>query len=153
MDGPANHASELRGEVPTDAPSPEALGSETQPKSPSISGELVNTIAAIRRVISNFLELATLEARRAAITFMWIVACGALAAILAVTAWLSLVGAVAMWAVSYGISWTAVFIAIALVNLLAAALLMSICVSKSRDLLFSATRRQVATTPAQSGRQ
>jgi uncharacterized membrane protein YqjE len=153
MNGPANDAAELRGEVPTDAPSPGALGSETQPKSPSISGELVNTIAAIRRVISNFLELATLEARRAGITFMWMVACGAIAAILAVTAWLSLVGAVAMWAVSYGISWTAVFIAIALLNLLAAALTLSICVNMSRDLLFSATRRQVATTPAQSGRQ
>jgi hypothetical protein len=153
MDGPANHAAELGGEVPTDAPPPEALGSETQSKSPSISGELVNTIAAIRRVISNFLELATLEARRAAITIMWMVACGAIAGILAVTAWLSLVGAVAMWAVSYGISWTAVFIAIALVNLLAAALIVAICVSMSRDLLFSGTRRQVATTPAQSGRQ
>lgn len=153
MDGPANHAAEPRGEVPPGAPSPEALGSETQPKAPSISGELVNTIAAIRRVISNFLELATLEARRAGITLMWMVACGAIAAILAVTAWLSLVGALAMWAVSYGISWTAVFIAIAFVNLLAAALIISICVSMSRDLLFSATRRQVATTPAQSGRQ
>jgi uncharacterized membrane protein YqjE len=153
MDGPANHAPELRGEGPTDASSPEAHGSATQPKSPSISGEIVNTIAAIRRVISNFLDLATLEARRAGITFMWMVACGAIAAILAVTAWLSLVGAVAMWAVSYGISWTAVFMAIALVNLLAAALILSICVSMSRDLLFSATRRQVATTPAQSGRQ
>ena len=153
MDGAANPAAELRGEGATDRSSPQALGSDTQSKSPSISGELVNTIAAIRRVISDFLELATLEARRAGISLMWLVACGAIVAILVVTAWLSLVGAVAIWAVSYGISWTAVFLVIASVNLLAAALALSICVSMSRDLLFSATRRQIATTPAQSGRQ
>jgi uncharacterized membrane protein YqjE len=153
MDGPADHAARLRRDETTGAPPPEAVGSETQPKAPGIFGELANTFAAIRRVISGFLELAALEARRAGITLMWMVACGAIAAILAVTAWLSLVGAVAIWAVSFGISWTAVFIAIALVNLVAAGLILWLCVSMSRDLLFSATRRQIATTPAQSGRQ
>jgi hypothetical protein len=38
-----------------------------------------------------------------------------------------------------------------LVNLAAAALIFWLCVNMSRDLLFSATRRQIATTPAQSG--
>ena len=85
MDGPANHAAELRGEAPTGAPSPGALGSETKQKSSSIFGELTNTLGAIRRVISDFLDLATLEARRAGITLMWMVACGSIAAILAVT--------------------------------------------------------------------
>ena len=153
MDGPANPATKLRGEVPIGASSPEALGSEARQKPSSIFGELANTVGAIRRVISDFLELATLEARRAGITLMWMVACGSIAAILAVTAWLSVVGAVAVWAVSYGISWTVVFIAIALVNLVAAALVLWPCVSMSRDLLFSATRRQIATTPAHSGKK
>ena len=153
MDGPANHAAELRGEAPTGAPSPEALGSETKQKSSSIFGELTNTLGAIRRVISDFLDLATLEARRAGITLMWMVACGSIAAILAVTAWLSVVGAVAMWAVSYGFSWTAVLIAIALVNLVAAALVLWLCMRMSHDLLFSATRRQIATTPAHSDKK
>jgi uncharacterized membrane protein YqjE len=153
MDGPADQTARSPGDETTDAPSPEALASETQPKAPGIFGELANTFAAIRRVISDFLELAALEAKRAGLTLMWMVAGGAIAAILAVTAWLSLVGAVAIWAVSSGISWTAVFIAIALVNLAAAALILWLCVSMSRDLLFSATRRQIATAPAQSGRQ
>lgn len=153
MDGPANPATELRGEAPTVASSPEALGSEARQKPSSIFGELANTVGAIRRVISDFLELATLEAKRAGISLMWMVACGAIAAILAVTAWLSLVAAVAVWAVSYGISWTAALIAIALVNLVAAALAIWLSMSMSRDLLFSATRRQIATTPAHSSKK
>jgi len=110
--------------------------------------EVSDTFASARRVISDFLELLALETRRAGLTLVWMVACGAVAAILAVTAWLGFMAALALWAVSLGFPWGAAVIAISLANLLAAAIMTSVCIRKSRDLLFSATRRQLETIPA-----
>ena len=110
--------------------------------------EVSDTFASARRVISDFLELLALETRRAGLTLVWMVACGAVAAILVVTAWLGFMAALAMWVVSLGSSWGAVVTVISLANLLAATIMMSVCVRKSRDLLFSATRRQLEAKPA-----
>jgi len=76
------------------------------------------------------------------------VACGAVAAILVVTAWLGFMAALALWAVSIGFPWGAAVTVISLANLLAAAIMTSVCVRKSRDLLFTATRRQLEAKPA-----
>ena len=110
--------------------------------------EVSDTFASARRVISDFLELLALETRRAGLTLVWMVACGAVAAILAVTAWLGFMAALALWAVSPGFPWGAAVIAISLANLLAAASMTSVCIRKSRVRLFSATRRQLETKPA-----
>ena len=112
--------------------------------------EVSDTFASARRVISDFLELLALETRRAGLTLVWMVACGAAAAILAVTAWLGFMAALALWAVSLGVPWGAAVTAISLANLLAAAIMTAVCVRKSRDLLFSATRRQLEAKPTQS---
>lgn len=110
--------------------------------------EVSGTFASARRVVSDFLELLALETRRAGLTLVWMVACGAAAAILAVTAWLGFMAALALWAVSIGFPWGAAVTVISLANLLAAAIMTSVCVRKSRDLLFTATRRQLEAKPA-----
>jgi hypothetical protein len=112
--------------------------------------ELSDTFASARRVISDFLELLSLETRRAGLTLVWMVACGAVAAILAVTAWLGVMAALALWAVSLGISWEIAVAAISLANLLAAVIIALACMRMSRDLLFSATRRQLEAKPTRS---
>ena len=112
--------------------------------------ELSDTFASARRVISDFLELLSLETRRAGLALVGMVACGAVAAILVVTAWLGFMAALALWAVSLGISWVTAVTVISLVNLLAAAIVTYVCIRMSRDLLFPATRGQLEAKPTQS---
>ena len=73
-----------------------------------------------------------------------------MAALLIVTAWLGLIVALALWAVSLGVTWTSAIVAISLANLLAAAISLFVCVTMSRDLLFPATRRQLEAPPTRS---
>jgi uncharacterized membrane protein YqjE len=112
--------------------------------------ELFGTLASARGVISDFLELLSLECRRAGLALVWMVACGAVAAILFVTAWLGSMAALALWAVSLGIPWATAVGVVSAANLLAAAIVTYLCLRKSRELLFTATRRQLETKPDRS---
>jgi hypothetical protein len=106
--------------------------------------ELSGAFASARAALSNFLDLISLEARRAGLALVWMIAFGLVAAVCIFTAWLGLMAALAMWAVALGFSPIAVAIVFALSNLVAAAVLIHVCIGISGDLLFSATRRQVA---------
>jgi flagellar motor component MotA len=106
--------------------------------------ELSSALRSARAALSNFLDLVSLEARRAGIALMWMVVCGVVAAICMVAAWLGLMAALAMWAVALGVPPLAAVIAVAMINLVAGAVLIYVCIGMSCDLLFSATRRQVA---------
>jgi len=106
--------------------------------------ELSGAFASARAALSSFLDLMSLEARRAGLTLMWMVIWGFVAAICIVGAWVGLMAALAMWAVSLGFPPIAAVIAVAVINLAAGAVLIYVCIGMSRDLLFSATRRQVA---------
>ena len=105
--------------------------------------ELSGALAGARGLLSNILDLFTLEARRAGLTLALMVACGAAGAILVAAAWLGLMAALALWAVEAGISWQAALAAVAFANLAIAGALFWLCARVSRDLLFSATRRQL----------
>ena len=108
-----------------------------------VMDELSNVLATARAAFSNFLDLISLEARRAGLALMWMMAWGLVAAICIVVAWLGLMAALAMCAVALGFSPIAAVIVTALINLLAGVMLINVCMRISRDLLFSATRRQV----------
>ena len=119
-------------------------GAETTSPAPGVLDELSSALASGRAVLSNFLDLLSLEARRAGLALMWMVAWGVVGAICLVAAWLGLMAALAMWAVSLGVPPIAAVIAVAVINCVAGAVLIYLCIGMSRDLLFSATRRQVA---------
>jgi hypothetical protein len=106
--------------------------------------ELSGALASARAAVSGFVDLLSLEARRAGLALMWMVVGAVVAAICMVGAWLGLMAALAMWAVSLGLSPITAVIAVAAINLIAGAVLIYVCIGASRDLLFSATRRQVA---------
>lgn len=108
-----------------------------------IAEELSGAFAGARGLLSNFLDLFTLEARRAGLTLVLMLVCGAVGAILVAAAWLGLMAALALWAISLGISWQAAVAALAFANLAVAGALFWLCARVSRDLLFSATRRQL----------
>ncbi len=106
--------------------------------------ELSGAFSSARAALAGFLELMALEMRRAGLALVWMAACGLIAAICIVAAWLGLLAAFALWAVSLGFPPIAAAIAVAAINLTAAVALSYVCIAMSRDLLFSATRRQVA---------
>jgi membrane associated rhomboid family serine protease len=105
--------------------------------------DLSGAFAGARGLLSNLLDLFTLEARRAGLTLALMLACGAIGAILVVAAWLGLMAALALWAVAYGIGWEAAIAAVAFANVAAAAALFGLCGAMSRGLLLSGTRRQL----------
>jgi hypothetical protein len=119
-------------------------GAETRLPTAGVLDELSSALAAARSALSNFLDLVSLEARRAGLALMWMVAWGFVAAICIVGAWLGLMAALAMWAVSLGFPPIAAVIAVAVINLIAGVVLIYVCIGISRGLLFSATRRLVA---------
>ncbi len=133
------------GAAAADAPAQgDRAGDEARAPSASVLDELSHTLASARAAVSHFLDLMSLEARRAGLALMWMVALGFVAAVCLVAAWLGLMAALAMWAVSLGFPGVAAAIVLAVLNLLAGAVLIHRCIGMSRDLLFSATRRQVA---------
>jgi hypothetical protein len=106
--------------------------------------ELAGALESARAGISNFLDLMSFEARRAALALMWMIVWGIVGAICIVAAWLGLMAAVAMWAVSLGVVPVVAVIGVALLNCIAGALLFRASIGMGHDLLFAATRRQVA---------
>jgi uncharacterized membrane protein YqjE len=105
--------------------------------------ELGGAFARARGLLSNLLDLLTLEARRAGLMLVLMLAGAAIGAILVVAAWLGLMAALALWAVAHGIAWQDAVAGLALANLAAAAGLFWLCLVASRSLLFSGTRRQL----------
>src|SRR5262249_25549547 len=109
-----------------------------------IFAEVSQVVAAARETFSRFLELVVLEAQRAGVTLVWMIVGGLVAVIFVAAGWLGLMAALGIWAVSLGFPPIAAAVVIALINLAAAAGLIYRCVGLSRDLLFSATRRQLS---------
>lgn len=117
----------------------------TPPATAGVFDELANALAFARETFSNFLELASLESRRAGLTLVWMLAGGLMAALFIVAAWTGLMAALAMYVVSLGMLPVAAVIVVAAINLIAGALMLYRCIGLSRHLLFPATRRQLAS--------
>jgi hypothetical protein len=122
-------------DVPRAPPPPPTVG---------VLGELSRVFKYARETLSNALELVSLEARRAGLTLVWMFVGGLIAAIFIVTAWAGMVAALAMYMVSLGMLPVAAVIMVAAVNLIAGAGMLYWCIALSRNLLFVATRRQLA---------
>ncbi len=125
-------------------------GEAAPPATDGIFGGIANAFNSARRVVADLFRLFSLEVRRAGLTLVWMLALGVLAALLMATAWFSLMAALALWAVSLGWTWIGAMLAMAVVNLVTAAMVVFSCVGLSRNLLFPATRRQLATAAARA---
>lgn len=132
------------------APAPDVSASNNEGRAESrqptagVLDELSGVIDSARAALSNILDLLSLETRRAGLALLWMVVLGLAAAICIVSAWLGLMTVLVMWAVSLGFPPIAAVLTVAVINLAAGAALIYVCIDISRDLLFSATRRQVA---------
>ena len=131
------------------AAQPQAAAAGTAAPPVSFLDELATALASARAVVSNLLDLAALEGRRAVLALVWMLALGLGAMVLAVTAWAGFMSALVLGAVALGVPWLVAVLVVSVINLLAAAGAIYVCIGMSRDVLFSATRRQVAGKPAQ----
>lgn len=116
---------------------------DTRMPTAGVLDEFSSALASAHSALSNFLDLLSLEARRAGLMLTWMIVCGVVAAICVVTAWLGLMLAVAMAAISLGVPAPAALIAVAVINSATGVVLIYVCIGMSKSLLFSATRRQV----------
>lgn len=119
----------------------------TQPPPSGVLDELSKLLVFARETLSDFFELVSLETRRAGLGLVWMIVGGLIATIFIITAWAGLMAALAMYIVSLGMLPLAAVIVVATVNLIAGAGMLYWCIVLSRHLLFSATRRQLASAP------
>ncbi|HYC48483.1 MAG TPA: phage holin family protein [Burkholderiales bacterium] len=103
--------------------------------------------ATLKRMASNYATLAVLDAQRAAMQFAWVVAGGIFVSVLLVTAWLAGVVALAVWLLGSGMSWPAVLLIAAGLNVVGAAVVAMMIRGKFDSSPFAATLRQIKTEP------
>jgi hypothetical protein len=106
-----------------------------------------------RAVSSDYVLLAVLDARNAAVRFAWMLCSGVLAAILLVTAWLALVAAGIVWMLGTGASWITALAGAAALNVIFAALVAFRIRTMFAEPPFAATLRQLRGEEAEAARE
>jgi len=113
------------------------------PASPSLALRAKTLIRDFRDLVSDHIELAALEARRAAEGFARMLCAAVVISILWVSAWLALLAGAIVWATSAGVPWAGALAIAAIVNVVVGAALAVWMRKQVGELLFSATLRQI----------
>jgi hypothetical protein len=104
---------------------------------------LARLLSEGRALVSDYAQLAVLDARRAAIRLAWILGAVLIAAVLVVTAWMGFVAAGIVFAWGQGASWPVALTVAALMNLVAAGALGWFTLKLAKELPFTALLRQL----------
>jgi hypothetical protein len=132
------------GGAPSQGPAAQAGSSRA-----TLGGALSAIFSSGKQAFADLFELISLELHRAGVALIWMVALGALGALMVATAWFGLMAALALWLISLDVPPAgAVLIAVA-VNLAGAAAIFFWCMKASRDLAMPATRRQLRVAAAE----
>lgn len=135
------------GSAPADPQVPP--GAATAPAAASFGQALAMTWEEVRGVLQERMRLFSLEAQRSGLALVQIVLYGVMAAVLVVTAWLALMGGVAVWLVlNAGLHWAVAVVVIAASNLVVAAVLAVAMRKLVPQLGFPATVRQLRGSSA-----
>jgi hypothetical protein len=114
-----------------------------KPRAPGL-GELIGRLLAeARSLVTDYAELAVLDARRAAIHLAWLLGAVLVAAVLIVTTWMALVAAGVVFMLGHGASWVTALIVAAVLNLVGAGLLGWWMLALVKELPFTALLRQL----------
>jgi hypothetical protein len=107
-------------------------------------GELIGRLLGeARSLVTDYAELAVLDARRAAIRLAWLLGAVLVAAVLIVTTWMALVAGGVVFMLGHGASWVTALIVAAALNLVGAALLGWWMLALIKELPFTALLRQL----------
>jgi len=119
------------------------LDAEPAPPIPGIADRLLQAMHDARRLAVDHLELATLEAQRAADGLVKILCAAIVVSMLIVTAWMALVAGGAIWATKAGYSLPAAMAMAAGLNIVVALLVGLWIRGQWPDMMFAATLRQL----------
>jgi len=97
----------------------------------------------LKNLVRDHVQLALLEVQRAGLSFAKIVGAAIVIAVLVITAWMGVLTSVVVWIVGEGASLPLALLLAAIVNLVAAGLLVWWIRSQVPELLFAATLRQL----------
>ena len=107
-------------------------------------GELLGRLLSeAHGLVSDFAELAVLDARRAAIRLALLLGAGLGAAVLVVTAWMALIAALAVWLWGEGLGWPAALAIAAGINIGGAIALGLWMKGLAKEMPFTALLRQL----------
>lgn len=121
-----------------------------RPRAPGFGELLVRLLSESRQLVSDFVHLAVLDARRAGVRLAMLLSAGLVIAVLIVTAWMGFVAAGIVWMLGEGFSWV-VSIAIAAVLNIAAALALAWWARHLvTEMPFTALLRQLRGEPPRS---
>jgi hypothetical protein len=132
---------------PSKTPSESALTGDDLYREKGGASDLLHALGAF---IKESLTLLALEGRLAIVSAIVMVAAGVFAAVLLVSAWLLLLAALAVALVSYGWPWTGVLVCLAAANAIVALVCWFLIRHLSRNLLFTATLRNLRFKNTQS---
>jgi uncharacterized membrane protein YqjE len=120
------------------------MASQYAASRPAGVGQLLGHVfSEAKCLVTDYAELAVLDARRAAVTLAWLLGAVLVVAVLMVTAWMGLVAALIVWMFSEGVSWGLAIAAAAGLNVLAAGALAWWMRHLAADLPFKALLRQL----------
>jgi uncharacterized membrane protein YqjE len=107
-------------------------------------GELLGRFFSdTRQLVSDFVHLAVLDARRAGVRLAMLLSAGLMIAVLLITAWMGFVAAGIMWMFDRGVSWPLAIAVAALINIAAAAALAWWARHLVSEMPFTAVLRQL----------
>jgi len=111
---------------------------------PTGLGELLGHILReSKNLVTDYVELAVLDARRAAVTLAWLLGSVLVVAVLLVTAWMGFVAALIVWMFAEGVSWPLAIAIAALINIAGAGALVWYMRHMLQDIPFTALLRQL----------
>ncbi len=122
--------------------------SETAPMRAPLAARVTALVRDVRDLAHDHLELAALEAQRAAVGLARMLSAAVVVSVLVASAWIALVAAGIVWATEAGIGWGAALATAALVNALLAAGIAWWIRAHAGELMFAATLRQMRATAA-----
>ena len=114
-----------------------------QAAQPPLSSRITALARDVADIVRDHLELAALEAQRAAISLAKVLSAAVVVSILVVTAWLSFVASAIVWATNEGVSWPVALVVAGIANLVLAAGAVFWMRAQLGDWAFPATRRQL----------
>jgi hypothetical protein len=113
---------------------------------PSLAHRITALVRDVGNLARDHLELAALDAHRAAVGLTKILTSAVVIAILVVTAWLTFVASAIVWATDAGVSWPVALLIAGVINLVLAGGLAFWAKSQVDELAFAATLRQLRKT-------
>lgn len=122
------------------------LASEPAPprlRPPTLAQLIGRLLAEARSLVTDYAELAVLDARRAAIRLAWLLGAVLVAAVLIVTTWMAFVAAGVVFMLGHGASWVTALIVAAALNVVGAAALGWWMLALIKELPFTALLRQL----------